>query len=150
MKALLQRVSEARVIEAGTAEVLGAIDHGLVVLVCAEPDDGAEEVAFFARKIVNMRLFEDDNGKMNRSVLDVGGSILVVSQFTLAADWSKGNRPGFSGAAAPELGEKLYDDLVTSIRVLDVPVETGQFRSHMKIELANDGPVSIWMDSADR
>lgn len=150
MKAILQRVSEARVLAVPSGEVLGAIDAGLLVLICAEPDDGLNEVQFFARKIVNMRLFEDDQGKMNRSVIDIGGSVLVVSQFTLAADWRKGNRPGFSGAASPELAEELYGKVVAAIRDHDVPVETGQFRTEMKIELTNDGPVTIWMDSNDR
>jgi len=150
MKALLQRVSEARVIAVETGGVLGAIDQGLVVLICAEPKDGASEVELFARKVVNMRLFEDEQGKMNRSVLDVGGSVLVVSQFTLIADWRKGNRPSFSGAADPEMAEELYEKLVKAIGDLDVPVATGRFRSHMQIELTNDGPVTIWMDSTDR
>ena len=150
MKALLQRVTEARVIWVDTAEVLGEIGPGLVVLVCTEPDDGGDEVAFFARKIVNMRLFEDEQGKMNRSVHDVGGSVLVVSQFTLIADWRKGNRPSFSGAADPEMAEELYEKLLTAIGDLGVPVATGRFRSHMQIELTNDGPVTIWMDSSDR
>ncbi len=150
MKALLQRVSEASVSATETGALLGRITHGLVVLICAEPDDGTDEVVFFARKISNMRLFEDDQGKMNRSVLDVRGAVLLVSQFTLAADWRKGNRPGFSRAAAPERAELLCDNLVVALRDLDVPVETGQFRTHMKIALINDGPVTIWMDSADR
>jgi D-tyrosyl-tRNA(Tyr) deacylase len=150
MKALLQRVCEAKVLSATSGETFGSIDNGLLVLVCAEPDDGEQEVEFFARKIVNMRLFEDEQGKMNRSVIDIGGSVLVVSQFTLAADWRRGNRPGFSAAAKPELAEKLYGDLVAAMTALDVPVETGQFRTEMKIALTNDGPVTIWMDSNDR
>lgn len=150
MKALLQRVSKARAILVDTGDVLGGIGPGLTVLVCSDPDDGLEEVEFFARKIVNMRLFEDDDGKMNRSVLDVGGAILVVSQFTLAAEWRKGNRPSFSNAAAPELAETLYGKLVTAISELGVPVQTGRFRSHMQIDLINDGPVTIWMNSKDR
>jgi len=150
VKALLQRVSKARAILVDTGDVLGGIGPGLTVLVCSDPDDGLEEVEFFARKIVNMRLFEDDDGKMNRSVLDVGGAILVVSQFTLAAEWRKGNRPSFSNAAAPELAETLYGKLVTAISELGVPVQTGRFRSHMQIDLINDGPVTIWMNSKDR
>ena len=150
MKALLQRVTEARVKWVDTGEVLGKIGPGLVVLVCTEPDDGADEVALIARKIVNMRLFEDEQGKMNRSVHDVGGSVLVVSQFTLIANWRKGNRPSFSGAADPEMAENLYEKLVVAIGDLGVPVATGRFRSHMQIELTNDGPVTIWMDSSDR
>jgi D-aminoacyl-tRNA deacylase len=150
MKALLQRVTEAKVVWVDTGDVVGKIGPGLTVLVCTDPGDGLEEAQFFARKIVNMRLFEDDDGKMNRSVLDTGGSILVVSQFTLAASWRKGNRPSFSGAADPELAEHLYEKLVSEIARLGVPVETGRFRSHMQISLTNDGPVTIWMDSDDR
>ncbi len=150
MKALLQRVSEARAVLVDTGEVLGEIGWGLTVLVCSDPDDGAEEVDLFARKIVNLRLFGDDDGKMNRSVLDVGGSVLIVSQFTLAAYWRKGNRPDFSKAAEPDLAEILYEKLVASIGELNVPVRTGRFRSHMRIDLINDGPVTIWMDSKER
>jgi len=150
MKALLQRVTEARAIWVDTGDVLGEIGPGLAVLVCTEPGDGNDEVAFFARKVVNMRLFEDEQGKMNRSILDVGGSVLVVSQFTLIADWHKGNRPSFSAAADPEMAEDIYEKLVTAIEALGVPVATGRFRSHMQIELTNDGPVTIWMDSSDR
>lgn len=150
MKALLQRVSHAKAVWVDTGETLGEICSGLTVLICTEPDDGTEQVDFFARKIANMRLFEDEAGKMNRSVLDVGGAILLVSQFTLAAEWRKGNRPSFSAAADPEMAEKLYLDLRDALKEKGVTVETGRFRSHMQIELTNDGPVTIWMDSSDR
>ena len=150
MRALLQRVSKARAVWVDTGETLGEIDSGLTVLICTEPGDGTEQVDFFARKITNMRLFEDEAGKMNRSVLDVGGAVLLVSQFTLAATWRKGNRPSFSAAADPEMAEKLYLELHDALKGLGVDVETGRFRSHMQIELTNDGPVTIWMDSNDR
>jgi len=150
LKALLQRVSHAKAVWVDTGETLGEICSGLTVLICTEPDDGTEQVDFFARKIANMRLFEDEAGKMNRSVLDVGGAILLVSQFTLAAEWRKGNRPSFSAAADPEMAEKLYLDLRDALKEKGVTVETGRFRSHMQIELTNDGPVTIWMDSSDR
>lgn len=150
MKALLQRVSQACAVWVDTGDVLGEIGPGLTVLVCTEPDDGAEQVDFFARKIANMRLFEDEAGKMNRSVLDIGGEILLVSQFTLAATWRKGNRPSFSAAADPEMAKKLYLELRDGLKGQGVQVKTGRFRSHMQIELTNDGPVTIWMDSSDR
>lgn len=146
MKALLQRVSEASV-TAGDRR-LGAIGRGLLVLLCAEPGDGDAQVDWLARKIANMRIFEDDAGKMNRSVREVGGGALVVSQFTLAADLSRGNRPGFTGAAPPELANDLYRRFCARLAEHGVPVETGEFAAHMAVRLVNDGPVTIWIDTA--
>jgi D-tyrosyl-tRNA(Tyr) deacylase len=148
MKALLQRVSEASVSLEG--EVLSAIGPGLVALVCTEKEDTDADADFFARKIANMRLFADSDGKTNLSVQDVGGEVLVISQFTLAAIWRKGNRPGFSAAADPEMAEKHYEYFCKQLAAEGVPVQTGKFRSHMAVSLVNDGPVTIWMDSADR
>ncbi len=150
MRALLQRVTEASVAvveDAGDAETVGAIGPGLVVLVCAEPGDTEDTVAYFARKVAAMRIFEDAEGKVNLSVRDVGGSALVVSQFTLAADWKKGNRPGFSGAADPQTAERLYLMFADRLRDEGLSVETGRFRAHMRVSLINDGPFTIWMDS---
>lgn len=145
MKALLQRVSEASVGLDG--ETIAAIGPGLVVLLCADRDDGTDEADFFARKIAHMRLFADEDGKTNLSVKDVGGEALVISQFTLAADWRKGNRPGFSRAADPETAERLYEHFCRKLADEGVPLQTGQFRSYMAVSLVNDGPVTIWMDS---
>jgi D-tyrosyl-tRNA(Tyr) deacylase len=145
MKALLQRVSEAGVTVEG--QVVGAIDRGLLVLLCAEQGDGEAEADHLARKTSNLRIFEDDAGKMNRSVLDTGGGALVVSQFTLAADLSRGNRPGFSGAAAPELAETLYRRFCDQLAAHGVAVATGRFGAHMAVSLINDGPVTIWFDT---
>jgi D-tyrosyl-tRNA(Tyr) deacylase len=145
MKALLQRVSEASVAVEG--HVIGDIGAGLLVLLCVEEGDGEAEADFLARKIANLRIFEDEAGKMNRSVLDDGGSALVVSQFTLAADLSRGNRPGFSGAAPPELAQALYGHFCTRLKEHGVPVHTGEFAAHMAVRLTNDGPVTIWMDT---
>lgn len=128
---------------------MGAIGRGIMVFVCAEPDDTETQVEFFARKIANMRLFADADSLMNLSVLDIVGEALVVSQFTLAANWRKGNRPGFSRAARPELGRALYDQFCEALRRQGVPVETGIFGTDMRVSLINDGPVTIWMDSAD-
>ena len=147
MKALLQRVSEASVTVAGTQ--VGAIGAGLLVLVCADPADNDETVQFLARKIAAMRIFRDDAGKMNLSVKDTGGAVLAVSQFTLAADWRRGNRPGFSRAAGPELGEALYKRFCELMRAEGLTVETGRFGAEMEVRLVNDGPVTIWMDSAE-
>ncbi len=148
MRALLQRVSEASVSLEG--EVLSAIGPGLVVLVCTEKGDDEAAADFFARKIAKMRLFADADGKTNLSILDVGGEVLVISQFTLAADWRKGNRPGFSAAADPETAERLYEYLCKQLAAEGVPVKTGRFRSHMAVSLVNDGPMTIWMDSGGR
>jgi D-tyrosyl-tRNA(Tyr) deacylase len=148
MRALLQRVSEASVSLEG--EVLAAIGPGLVVLVCAEKGDDEAQAGFFARKIANMRLFADAGGKTNLAILDVGGEALVISQFTLAADWRRGNRPGFSAAADPETAERLYEYLCKQLAAEGVPVKTGRFRSHMAVSLVNDGPMTIWMDSGGR
>lgn len=150
MRALLQRVTEAGVSlvdDDGTEESLAAIGPGLVVLVCAEPGDTNDTARYFARKIANMRMFEDAGGKTNLSIKDVGGQALVISQFTLAADWKRGNRPGFSGAADPETAERLYLAFTEFLRAEDVAVENGRFRAHMRVRLANDGPFTIWMDS---
>ena len=148
MRALLQRVSEASVSLEG--EVLSAIGPGLVVLVCAEKGDDEAQAGFFARKIANMRLFADAGGKTNLAILDVGGEALIISQFTLAADWRRGNRPGFSAAADPETAERLYEYLCKQLAAEGVPVKTGRFRSHMAVSLINDGPMTIWMDSRER
>jgi len=145
MKAVLQRVAEASVDLEG--EAIAAIGPGLVVLVCAEKSDAEADADFFARKIANMRLFADAAGKTNLSIKDVEGEALVISQFTLAADWRKGNRPGFSAAADPETAERLYDYFCEKLAAEGVPVKKGRFRSHMRVNLVNDGPVTIWMDS---
>tara|TARA_R110002072_G_scaffold114651_3_gene244762 strand:+ start:4002 stop:4457 length:456 start_codon:yes stop_codon:yes gene_type:complete len=150
MRALLQRVTAAGVSlvdDAGAETPLAAIGPGLVVLVCAEPKDTDETAQYFARKVANMRVFKDAEGKTNLSVQDVGGQALVISQFTLAADWKRGNRPGFSGAADPQTAERLYLAFADHLKAEGVEVATGRFRSHMRVNLTNDGPFTIWMDS---
>ena len=146
MIALLQRVLQARVDIAG--ETVGAIGHGLLGLVCAEPDDTPAVGERLLAKILKLRIFADDAGKMNRSVQDVGGGLLIVSQFTLAADTRGGNRPGFTQAAPPALGEALYDDFVARARVQHPVVATGRFGADMQVHLVNDGPVTIPMRMA--
>ena len=147
MRALLQRVSQAAVRVDGTVigECPGA---GLLILVCAMQGDGETEADQLAAKISKLRIFTDEAGKMNRSILDIGGSALVVSQFTLAADTSRGNRPGFSYAAPPADGERLYEYFATTLGGLGIPVQTGRFGADMKVSLTNDGPVTIWLDTA--
>ena len=144
MRALLQRVSEAKVEVDG--DLIGQCGKGLMILACAMQGDSEEQAEKLAAKISKLRIFKDDDGKMNRSITDIGGSILVVSQFTLAADTSRGNRPGFSAAAAPADGERLYLHFAQALRDLGLPVETGQFGADMKVSLVNDGPVTISME----
>ncbi|MDP2579395.1 D-aminoacyl-tRNA deacylase [Shimia thalassica] len=144
MKALLQRVSEASVTVDN--EIVGEIEQGLLVLVCAMQGDTEAQAGKLASKISKLRIFQDDAGKMNRSVTDVGGSVLVVSQFTLAADTRSGNRPGFSSAAAPADGERLYTYFADQLETLGLPVARGQFGADMKVRLLNDGPVTIAME----
>ena len=146
MRALIQRVSEARVDIAG--ETVSEIGSGMLVLVCAMQGDGDEQAQFLARKVANLRIFESEPGKMNLSVLASEGSALVVSQFTLAADTSRGNRPGFSYAAPPDEGERLYELFAASLAEHGVPVQTGRFGQEMQVHLVNDGPVTIWFDTA--
>lgn len=129
--------------------VTGQIGRGLLVLLGVGTQDGATEVDWLAEKLVNLRVFEDADGKMNRSLLDVGGAILVVSQFTLFGDCRKGRRPSFTDAAPPELAERLYNEFVARVRALGVEVATGVFRAHMDVALVNDGPVTLWIDTAD-
>ena len=143
MIALLQRVRQARVEVEGTT--VGAIDSGLLVLVCAERGDSEAEADRLLAKILKLRIFSDDAGKMNKSVQDIGGGLLLVSQFTLAADTSGGNRPGFSQAAAPDEGRRLYNYLVERARAAHPVVQTGQFATEMQVHLVNDGPVTIPM-----
>jgi D-tyrosyl-tRNA(Tyr) deacylase len=145
MRALLQRVSEAQVRVNG-AEI-GACGRGLMILVCAMQGNTDEDATRLALKISKLRIFTDDGGKMNRSVLDIAGEALVVSQFTLAADTSRGNRPGFSAAAPPEEGKALYEKFARNLAELGVPVATGEFGADMKVSLINDGPVTIFMES---
>ena len=144
MRALLQRVSEARVDIAG--ETVGRCGKGLMILVCAMQDDTEEQAEKLAAKISKLRIFQDENGKMNRSVLDIGGSVLVVSQFTLSADTSRGNRPGFSSAASPDDGNRLYEHIAQAMQGLGLPVEKGRFGADMQVSLTNDGPVTIWLE----
>lgn len=141
MKAVLQRVREARVVVA--EEVVGAIGPGLLVLLCAERGDTDAVADRLLAKILKLRIFSDAAGKMNLSLQDVGGGLLVVSQFTLAADVSGGNRPSFGGAAAPEEGRRLYDYFVAQARGLHPVVQTGRFAADMQVALVNDGPVTI-------
>jgi D-tyrosyl-tRNA(Tyr) deacylase len=147
MRALIQRTSAASVSIGG--RMVGEIGEGLVVLVCAMRGDGEAESAWLARKTVALRIFRDAEGRMNRSLLDVGGAALVVSQFTLAAE-TKGNRPGFSTAAEPETGRRLYEHFAAEVRGHGVAVATGEFGADMAVALVNDGPVTIWLDTAAR
>ncbi|MEL6644778.1 MAG: D-aminoacyl-tRNA deacylase [Pseudomonadota bacterium] len=145
MRALLQRVTRASVSVDGT--VVGDIGPGLLILVCAMTGDTAQDAETLATKIAKLRIFRDDEGRMNRSVRDAGGSALVVSQFTLAADTSRGNRPGFSAAAPPDEGERLYLHFADALAHTGLNVARGQFGADMAVDLTNDGPVTIWMDT---
>ncbi len=144
MKAVIQRVSRADVKIDG--KTVGQIGPGLLVLLGVGPKDTTETADYLAAKIVNMRIFEDEKEKMNRSVRDIGGSILVVSQFTLYADCRKGNRPSFTGAAAPEPANELYEYFKEKIHELGIPVECGEFGADMQVSLVNDGPVTILLE----
>ncbi|WP_127556980.1 D-aminoacyl-tRNA deacylase [Nioella ostreopsis] len=145
MRALIQRISEAAVRVDG--EIIGQSGPGLLILVCAMQGDDTAQAEMLATKISKLRIFTDEAGKMNRSILDMGGSALVVSQFTLAADTSRGNRPGFSTAAPPAEGDRLYQHVAAHLAGLGIPTETGQFGADMKVSLINDGPVTIWIDT---
>ncbi|PIE12270.1 MAG: D-tyrosyl-tRNA(Tyr) deacylase [Rhodobacterales bacterium] len=144
MRAVLQRVSEAKVTVDG--EIIGACGAGFMILVCAMKGDEAEKPRLLAEKIAKLRIFKDENGKMNRSIRDIRGEALVISQFTLAADTSRGNRPGFSTAAEPELGKSLYEAFAAQLADLGIPTQTGRFGADMKVSLTNDGPVTISLD----
>lgn len=148
MRVLVQRVTEASVQVDG--QMIGQIGAGLLLLVCAMRGDDKAAVDKMAARVAKLRIFKDDDGRMNQSLADTGGAALVVSQFTLAADTRSGNRPGFSAAAAPDDGERLYEYFAQSLRDLGIHVETGQFGADMAVRLLNDGPVTIWLDSADR
>lgn len=141
MIALVQRVCEARVDLAG--RTVGAIGPGLLVLVCAEPADTPQQAGRLVDKLLRLRIFGDDAGKMNRSLQDVAGGLLLVSQFTLAADVSGGNRPSFTGAAPPALGRALFDEVLRLARERHPVVQAGEFGAHMQLHLVNDGPVTI-------
>ena len=141
MIAVLQRVSEARVVVDGA--VVGEIGHGLLALVCAEPNDTEAVADKLLAKVLKLRIFSDEAGKMNKSVVDVAGGLLIVSQFTLAADTTGGNRPSFTAAAPPALGERLYDYLVARAQASHPVVQTGRFAADMKVHLVNDGPITI-------
>jgi D-tyrosyl-tRNA(Tyr) deacylase len=144
MRALIQRVAKAQVDSNG--ETLSAIGQGLLVFLGVTKTDTQDEVDWLAGKISRLRIFTDDAGKMNRSVSEIGGAVLVVSQFTLYGDASKGNRPGFDQAAGPELAEPLYDSFCDRLRQTGLTVGTGRFGAHMVVSLVNDGPVTIWLE----
>ena len=141
MIGLLQRVKSASVTVDG--QVIGSAGQGLLVLVCAEKGDTQEQSEKLAKKVLAYRIFEDENGKMNKSLTDIGGDILIVSQFTLAAETSKGLRPSFTPAADPETGKKLYEHFVSKVKESGLRTETGEFGAYMQVALVNDGPVTI-------
>jgi D-tyrosyl-tRNA(Tyr) deacylase len=148
MRALLQRVCEASV-EVDDERIAG-IGEGLLALVAAGRRDTVEDATRLAAKIARLRLFGDQQGRMNRSLAEVAGEVLVVSQFTLYADTSRGNRPGFTGAAEPELGRALVDAVADQLRAAGLRVQTGRFGAHMRVALVNDGPVTIWLEEGAR
>ena len=145
MRALLQRVTEARVDVAG--ETVGEIGAGLLVFVCAMPQDDEKTAEALAAKVAKLRLFRDGDGRMNLSLAQTGGAALVVSQFTLAADTSRGTRPGFSYAASPDVARHLYGHFTDSLRGAGIGCETGRFGADMQVHLVNDGPVTLWLDT---
>lgn len=145
MKALLQRVTRASVTVDG--QIVGQIGPGLLILICAMPNDTEAEADKLSAKIAKLRIFKDEAGKMNLSLRDMGGQALIVSQFTLAADL-RGNRPGFSYAAPPDLAKQLYENFSAKVAALGINVQNGIFGADMDVALNNDGPVTIWMDTA--
>jgi len=146
VRACIQRVSEASVTVEGV--VVGEIGRGLVVLLGVGQGDAEEDARYLADRVVGLRVFEDEEGKMNRSLEDVGGAVLAISQFTLYGDCRKGRRPSFTRAAPPELAEQLYDTFIAAVGVQGIRVQTGQFRAQMDVALVNDGPVTLLLDSA--
>lgn len=148
MRAVIQRAKKASVRVEN--ETVGEISHGLVIFIGVEDNDGKEDISYLVRKISNLRIFEDDEAKMNLSVKDVEGDILSISQFTLHADTKKGNRPSFVGAADPEYADKVYNQFNESLSDEGIRVETGRFGKHMEIDFINDGPVTILIDSKNR
>ena len=148
MKALIQRVSGASVGVAG--EMVGRIGQGLVVFIGVADGDMDRDAQYLAQKIANLRIFSDDEGRFNLSALDINGELLLVSQFTLMADTRKGRRPSFAAAAPPEQAEQLFEEFVRQVRDTGLSVATGRFQQHMDVEIHNDGPVTIWLDSRDK
>ncbi len=148
MKAVIQRVSRASVLVAG--ETIGEIGAGLLVLLGVAKGDGEADVRYMVEKLSTLRIFGDEAGKMNRSIGEAGGALLVVSQFTLLGDTAKGRRPGFDQAAPPELARALYEQVVNGLKILGLRVATGRFSAHMEVELVNDGPVTLILDSGQR
>ena len=145
MKSVIQRVKESSVTV--NDEVVGRIDRGLLVLLGVAQGDAPEDAEYLANKISNLRIFEDENGKMNRSLVDIGGAMLVVSQFTLLGDCRKGRRPSFVKAAEPQKATALYEHFVQCIHNLQIPVQTGRFQAMMDVALINDGPVTLTLES---
>jgi D-tyrosyl-tRNA(Tyr) deacylase len=145
MRAVVQRVSRAEV--RVQSKAVGSIEHGLCVLLCAMQGDNESDARFIARKVPSLRIFTDNAGKMNRSLIEVAGSILAVSQFTLSADTTSGTRPSFSSAMEPVAGRQLFDCTIQLWHDLGITVATGEFGAHMEVELVNDGPVTIMLDS---
>jgi len=144
MRIVIQRVRQGRVSVNG--EIIAEIGQGVVILVGVGPADGEEQARYLVEKIANLRIFEDEHGKINRSLLEVGGSAIVVSQFTLYADTRKGRRPSFTDAAPPELASPLVERFAEMLREQGVETQTGQFGAHMLVDIANDGPVTIWLE----
>ena len=144
MRVVLQRVNRGAVIVDGAR--IAEIEHGLVILLGVGPDDGEEQIEYLVNKIANMRIFGDDHGKINRSILDISGEAIVVSQFTLYADTRKGRRPSFIKAAPPEIAKPLVDRFAERLVQVGVPTQTGEFGAHMQVEIQNDGPVTIWLE----
>lgn len=150
MRAVVQRVTSASVTVDGqiVGQIVGQIGHGFLVFLGVSSEDTPADLDYMVSKVLGLRVFEDNDGKMNRSIADVGGSILAVSQFTLYGDCRKGRRPSFIAAARPDQANELYESFVTKIREAGVHCETGQFQAHMNVELVNDGPVTLLLDSA--
>lgn len=147
MKAVVQRVTSANVVV--EKKTVGQIENGLMVLVGVSQDDTLKDMEYIAKKIVNLRVFDDENGVMNLSLLDKGYSLLLVSQFTLCANTKKGNRPSYVDAARPEFANEMYEKMIAHITQMGVNVQTGRFQTHMEVSLMNDGPVTILLNSRD-